>query len=82
MSFQLSIPWRVALQQSSPPLSQLLIILQPTTTFIYTMTANGSLGLLPLSQLKGALQGQGEGDWKLPKMPNIAGNEKQRFGGD
>jgi hypothetical protein len=29
--------------------------------------------------------GQGEGDWKLPKMPtlpNIAGNEKQRFGGD
>jgi len=59
MSFQLSIPWRVALQQSSPPLSQLLIMLQPTTPFVYTMTANGSLGPLPLSQLKGALQGGG-----------------------
>src|SRR5215510_15046236 len=31
MSFQLSIPWRVALQQSSPLLPQLGVMLQPIT---------------------------------------------------
>jgi len=29
MSLKLAIPWRVALQQSSPPLCQLMLIVQP-----------------------------------------------------
>ena len=32
-------------------------MLQPTTPFVYPIAANGSMGLLPVSQLKGSPQG-------------------------
>jgi hypothetical protein len=55
MSFQLSIPWRVALQQSSPPLPQLTFMLQPTIPFVDLISANGNRGVSSLSQPKGSL---------------------------
>ena len=54
--FQLSIPWRVALQQSSPLLPQLGLMLQPTILFVQCTTENGNRGLSSLSHPKGSPQ--------------------------
>ncbi len=43
-SFHPSIPWRVALQQSSPPLPHLSSCLQPTTPFAELISTNGDPG--------------------------------------
>jgi hypothetical protein len=54
--FQLSIPWRVALQQCPPPLPQPTSCSNQQRPLVEKNSANGYLGLLPVSQPKGALQ--------------------------
>jgi hypothetical protein len=51
MSFQLSIPWRVALQQSSPLLPQLPSCCNQQPPFVELISANGNRGLSVLSQV-------------------------------
>ena len=53
MSFQLVIPWRVALQQSPPPLHQSGTIMQQTTVAGHQKPANGQLCLNYLSHPRG-----------------------------
>ena len=53
MSFQLAIPWRVALPQSPPPLHQPGTILQQTTVAGHQKPANGQLCLNYLSHPRG-----------------------------
>src|SRR6476661_8020184 len=42
MSLQLAIPWRVALQQSSPPLRQSRLIMPQEPSFAKQKSANGN----------------------------------------
>ena len=55
MSFQLSIPWPVALQQSSPPLPQLRSCCNQQPSFVERISANGNRGVSILSQRRGSL---------------------------
>ena len=56
MSFQLAIPWRVALQQSPPPLHQPEIIMQQRTVAGHQKPANGQQCLNYLSHPRGQAQ--------------------------
>ena len=56
MSFQLAIPWRVALPQSPPPLHQPGTIMQQTTVAGHQKPANGQLCLNYLSHPRGQVQ--------------------------
>jgi len=55
MSFQLSIPWRVALQQSSLTLPQLRSCCNQQPSFVELISANGNRGVSLLSQRMGSL---------------------------
>src|ERR1700690_4248347 len=54
MSLQPAIPWRVALQQSPPPLHRLSTILGEKQRLEKTITLNGSCVFNKLSQWKGS----------------------------
>jgi hypothetical protein len=56
MSLQLVIPRRVALQQSSPPLHQLSVILKEKRKFEKEKPLNGKCANTKLSQQKGSPQ--------------------------
>jgi hypothetical protein len=56
MSLQLVIPRRVALQQSSPPLHQLSVILKEKRKFEKEKQLNGKCANSKLSQQKGSPQ--------------------------
>ena len=56
MSFQLAIPWRVALPQSPPPLHQPGTIMQQTTVAGHQKPANAQLCLNYLSHPRGQAQ--------------------------
>jgi len=49
MIFRQSIPWRVALQQSPPPLPLPAFILLSLASFAYNVSANGFLHIAPVS---------------------------------
>jgi len=57
MSLQLVIPRRVALQQSSPPLHQLSVILKEKRKFEKEKPLNGKCANTKLSQPRGSPQG-------------------------
>src|SRR5215470_8696693 len=54
MSLQPSIPWRVALQQSSPPLPRPRLIVSLLTSFVDQISANGNCVFFYLSQARGS----------------------------
>src|SRR6476661_3064916 len=54
MSFHPAIPWRVALQQSSPPLSRTLRSCLTTSPRCYKITANGEVRSSSVSHPKGS----------------------------
>jgi hypothetical protein len=54
MSFHPGIPWRVALQQSSPPLSRTLRSCLTTSPRCYKITANGEVRSSSVSHPKGS----------------------------
>jgi len=56
MSLQLAIPRRVALQQSSPPLHQLSVILKEKRKFEKEKPLNGKCANSKLSQQRGSPQ--------------------------
>ena len=56
MSCRPGIPWRVALQQSPPPLSRLFRVWQSCRSKVYNLSANGYCLTLSLSQPRGACQ--------------------------
>ena len=56
MSLQLVIPWRVALQQSSPPLHQLSVILKEKRKFEKEKSLNCKCANSKLSQQRGSPQ--------------------------
>ena len=56
MSFQLAIPWRVALQQSPPPLHQPGAIMHERAAAGHQKPANGQLCLNYLSHPRGQVQ--------------------------
>ena len=56
MSFQLAIPWRVALPQSPPPLHQPGAIMHQRTAAGHQKPANGQLCLNYLSHPRGQAQ--------------------------
>ena len=57
MSFRLAIPWRVALQQSRPPLRQLCASVNQRSLGVEKFSVNGTLSLNCLSHLRGQAQG-------------------------
>jgi len=59
MSFQLAIPWRVALPQSPPPLHQPGAIMHERTAAGHQKPANGQLCLNYLSHPRGQVHGEG-----------------------
>src|SRR6266567_4374281 len=54
MSFRLAIPWRVALQQSPPPLHQSRTILKEKSLFEKEKSLNGKCSNRRLSQQRGS----------------------------
>jgi Integrase core domain len=57
MSLRLAIPWRVALQQSPPPLHQPMVILRKRSLFEKRKSFNGRCSYRRLSQRRGPPQG-------------------------
>jgi len=55
-SFQLAIPWPVALQQSRPPLRQLWASVNDSCLGVEKFSVNGTLSLNCLSHLRGQVQ--------------------------
>ena len=69
MSFRPSIPWRVALQQSPPPLARPGSCCTEHQSFVEHNSANGNLGLWPVSHPRGSLHRPG-----LTAIPPLRGS--------